>query len=395
MNRPPRRAPAGKLLVVCVVFLTPLVWCRSTVGEPDGGAAGRTLHIHIVMGAEGSSHIRTEEWRRKMKEVVFAGNEVHFFPQDGTRERVVKMIARSDIFYFTGHAGVPSKEPDVQVLQVYPKVPPTFLKAEHIRAGLLGKPGPRLVIINGCQTTTLNDGVPEEKRLSSGFGISKDTKGRAYLGWPKSIVGPVGDAQLGKILALWTTPREDGTYRTLREAKDDADNENLTIIGDETLKYRDLTKAPSPGRTWERGDYTLGDLPGSPTFSFEAGAVHCHYWKKEGTSHLTYSTPPKVVREGEEITLTVSYRQEGPRPPHIWGWWVYNDGVNDIALPSNGMVSTDPFGKGYPSSSSIRLKLGPEAEHEADRPPTQYISLIIKGGNGRQFRKRWTYHRVD
>jgi len=227
---------------------------------PAGAALGRQQKVYLIAGYGASNRIDNVDWYRKRLQ-NFSGQKV--FPLSGhqclNREQFLKAAAKADILFFSGHSGVPSARPDIQALKLKPTATNAdgLISAADLRAGLRGG-GPRLVIVNGCKTTDPADGIAEAKRIHSGFGISQGTRGRAYLGWPKLVVGFVADDQMGRFLTAWTKPNADGTYPSLADAKRTLGIQNLTIIGDSSLRY----PAPPPGGAGHAHDLVTGaDVP--------------------------------------------------------------------------------------------------------------------------------------
>ncbi len=213
-------------------------------GHGSVAGPGDQLKVYFVGGYEAANRVDDDAWYGKRK-TDFSGQNVVVFPNRNclTPERFLKLVQNADILYYSGHFGTPKDMPNNQVFLLKPadpdKRPSAFVTAGDIRTALQSKRGPRLVIVNGCHSSDMgNSAVPAGNLMPSGFGISKNTQGRAYLGWQKLAVGFVGDDQMGKFLDAWTTPDSEGNYPTLLESKAKAGITNLDIIGDQTLRYR-------------------------------------------------------------------------------------------------------------------------------------------------------------
>lgn len=163
------------------------------------------------------------------------------------RDRFFKLIKMCDIFYFAGHSGTSGKLNE-QILKVKPRAGEDesdgIITASQIRQALKGETGPRIVVLNGCVTTSPTDRAPEELRLSSAFGITPTTRGRAYLGWPVKASRD-SDDYLYEVLKIWR--KMEHGFPTLEQAKQIAVQSDaggfgkqiakLDIIGDKTLRF--------------------------------------------------------------------------------------------------------------------------------------------------------------
>lgn len=214
--------------------------CLGTVPAPPAFPQEAPLQARadfVMGGGEGGSRIKVAAWRDgRRRDLVHT--RCTFF-EALNKDRTLRAISRADIFFFSGHAGVPKSMPGKQVLQVENAADgsPVFLTAQEIRAGVKGE-GPRLVILNGCKTTYEGENIAPEDRLTTGFGIGPDTRRRALLGWSKLIPGFLADDQIGRFLGVWAKRNEDGFYPTVEEARRTAGIDNLNIVGDGNLRYR-------------------------------------------------------------------------------------------------------------------------------------------------------------
>ncbi len=224
------------------------------------------LRIKATEGQFAGSHLVNSTLRKQLKQ-FFSGQDIRFYthPTNADKNsgqedlpntmlnarRTLLAMQQSDVFWFSGHSGQVPGQP-VQVLQVADESRDAsgkaLLSALEVRDALRGRGGPRLVVINGCITTNLYDGISTENRLSTAFGINSQSKGRAYLGWDLEIVGKHADDYILTLLSLWTKPDQTNRYLTLAEARErtpEANNRKVTIIGDGSLRYPDLKSPPA------------------------------------------------------------------------------------------------------------------------------------------------------
>lgn len=269
-------------------------------------AAEDQRQVDLIAGFDAVSRIKDNLEFQQKRRHTFADQKVVFFENSLERDRMTRVLERADIFWFSGHSGVPKKLKNVQVLEVKPRtsseVP--YLLPDEIRQALKGRTGPRLVVLNGCITTDPNDGVPGPNRLSTAFGITDGTHGRAYLGWSKEIPGMLADDQVGRVLDIWTAPKPNGSYPTLEEARQKAGVQNLKIIGDSELRYKELyrlsvdPKTPGIPVLWE----VISDKSARLTLDFTGFASQLAELKKMGIS-----IEPKIVlhaqREGDGYVI--------------------------------------------------------------------------------------------
>ena len=214
--------------------------CLLTIVATATSAAAAPLRIKASTIA--NSQLPNPEFRNQLRQ-LFAGQDlaIYSYPTEALPDtmlnvpRTLAAIKQSDIFWYTGHSGISSAGPGKQVLMVRDKV---LLEASEVAAALGGKPGPKLILLNGCVTTNPDDGATGVDRFSNAFGVAPGTKKLAYLGWRLEIVGRNADNYVLQLLKNWINGK-----RTLGEARDltpKANNEHATIIGDESLRYVDL-----------------------------------------------------------------------------------------------------------------------------------------------------------
>jgi len=237
-----------------------LVLCVVTATVMQAASAAAQPKMIVLKGYQARTPMDNEDDTFRCKErlrTAFAGHDVQFFLMNvHGRRQVVSAIVNSDILYVNTHAVTPYKVDGVlmQALQVAPsadnpdKSPGNNVvaTAKYIRDELkvrLKGPGPRLVILNGCELTNTADGVAEPDRISGAMGIFDEprTVGRAYVGWDYPIAGGAQDPNFVAMLERWTKPAPDGKYPTLEQAINASDwgaIKRPVIVGDRGLRYR-------------------------------------------------------------------------------------------------------------------------------------------------------------
>lgn len=213
---------SGSTFVQAVQTDKPIVWKADFVAGEDAG----TL---ITENAAFKNRIRK----------ALAAETVSFFSSPLNAEQTLHSLTRADLFYFSGHT-IGNLDPPMQAIQVRgsDRGRPGKLTAVDIRKHLVAHAtGPRLVILVGCQTMNLNDGVPPAFRLNSAFGIQRESRGRAFLGYETPIVGAMADDTMSKLIEYWTQPNENGVWPTIEEAVKFVQSP-IKIVGDSNLRYR-------------------------------------------------------------------------------------------------------------------------------------------------------------
>jgi hypothetical protein len=241
-GRTQRRSRGVSLTVLLGAFALAI---SATSARPQGAAKPRPVAI-FIKGFDAASLIENTDFKRAIT-AAFTHHEVRFFGFGHDRERLMAAIPTADVLYFSGHSPPPVN--GMQTLLVRPSAsnpnPLTpkknsVLTSADVATALQGKTGPRLVIINGCETTKITDGVPADKRLNAGFGITDATRGRAFIGWDYPVVGNKKDATFRDMLAAWT--KFDGrNYRELGTVLNETDwtpTKPPVLIGDRKLWYR-------------------------------------------------------------------------------------------------------------------------------------------------------------
>jgi hypothetical protein len=226
-------------------------------------AEDKRLAVYCWQGHGTGSNLKNPKFEPKWRAVLEdAKNDItiEIFP---SAERILEQAAKSDILYTSTHSGVP-KGATEQGVQIGEKGDARYvLLASEIAAANVRRP--RLVIVNGCSTLPL---LPEEgavRNLATAFGINAATKGRAYIGFQDVHGGAKGDDYFRVFFYFWSGVG--GKDLTLAQAADKARDyineqvdklggdraqefllskaaatvrKDMVILGDATLRYRDL-----------------------------------------------------------------------------------------------------------------------------------------------------------
>lgn len=229
----------------------------------DAHAEDKRLSIYCWQGHGTGSNLKNPKFEPKWRAVLEdAKNDItiEIFP---TAERILERAAASDILYTSTHSGVP-KGATEQGVQVGEQGDPRYvLLASEIAAANARRP--RLVIVNGCSTLPLLPEAGAVRNLATAFGITAATKGRAYIGFKDVHGGAKGDDFFRVFFYFWSGVG--GKDLTIAEAADKARDyineqvdklggdraqefllskaaatlrKDLLILGDATLRYRDL-----------------------------------------------------------------------------------------------------------------------------------------------------------
>lgn len=136
-----------------------------------------------------------------------------------SKKKILDAIKDADIIYTNTHSGYPKKEPYRMILQTgelgsdngeLEALDISLLMNKHSKL-------PTLIVINGCNTLAEHPNGRVLK-IHEAFKIKADTKGRAYIGFDKSVPGLRGDEFFRVFFAHWTN-NTSGKYPTLEEAR--------------------------------------------------------------------------------------------------------------------------------------------------------------------------------
>jgi len=183
------------------------------------------------------------------------GREIDLRENNMTRNNLLKTYQHADIYYLAIHGGPIYKgmqsvavTPSADNKNISPKSK-SLAVANEIKKSLVGRTGPALVVLNGCSLTDPNDGAALENRFHTAFGIKDGMKGRAFVGWHRTIVGLAMDRGFADMFVNWTRIGPNGEYPTLKESIDKtrwSGGDSPTIIGDKSLRYSDIKPRPQP-----------------------------------------------------------------------------------------------------------------------------------------------------
>lgn len=250
---------ATAALVTAALFLSA---CSHSLADENH----RPLTVVVARGYDVITEIGnpSSKFDDKMRAAFSRDRKVEFMPKgDISRQKnsftlraMLDSYQYADIYYLSVHGAPPLNE--MQTLNVAPSDDNTnfspkgnsLVTAGNIRESLLGRRGPALVVINGCELNKFDDGIAFENRISSAFGILRGTPGRAFVGWPWEVFGQSQDPAFANMFTAWTRKGSDGTYPTILEVV----NANMwgnntkppVVLGDPMLRYSDLTPGPQP-----------------------------------------------------------------------------------------------------------------------------------------------------
>lgn len=245
---PHRQTQQRRRGVSLFALLGALALCHPATNAPAQDVAkGRRVAI-FIKGFDAASLIENASFKAAIT-AALPDHEVRFFGEGHDRERLMAAIGAADIFYYSGHTTVPVNGMQTLMVRPSPSNPNpltpkgnSVLTSEDVATALRGKGGPRLVIMNGCETTKLDDKVAANKRLNAGFGITANTKGRAFIGWNYSVVGSAKDANFRDVFTAWSSRKAGELYPVLGKVLNDADwtpTKPPVVIGDPEWRYRE------------------------------------------------------------------------------------------------------------------------------------------------------------
>ena len=233
-----------------------------------GPALAEKLTIYSWQGFGTGSNLHDPKFAPRWRVATTARKDTVIVDKKPTPDRMLEQFAKAHIIYGSTHSGIPKDSPSEQGLQIGEKGAKRYvLFAREIAPA---KSKAQLVIINGCSTFPLideSDGVV--RNVATAFGITKDTKDRAFIGFVGVHPGPKGDSFFRVFFYFWMgAGGKDLTIRkALEEAKkfitDQVANmggdvaqeyfistgaaniykpEDLIVLGNDQLRYRDLKR---------------------------------------------------------------------------------------------------------------------------------------------------------
>ncbi|MBL9015615.1 MAG: hypothetical protein JNL83_15640 [Myxococcales bacterium] len=231
-----------------------------------GPALAEKLTVYTWQGFGTGSNLHNPKFTPRWNAVIGGKKDATIVDKKPSPERMLEQFSKAHIIYGSTHSGIPKGSPAEQGLQIGDKGDARYvLFAREIAPA---KSKAQLVIINGCSTFPLIDESDGKVRnMATAFGISKSTKGRAFIGFVGVHPGPKGDSFFRVFFYFWMGAG--GKDLTIRQALDQAkqfiidqvakqggdkaqefflstgaaniyDAEDLVVLGDDQLRYRDL-----------------------------------------------------------------------------------------------------------------------------------------------------------
>ena len=186
-----------------------IVFALIVVVNSASVAQQKSLDIYMVRGMGAKSVLDHPTYRTVFTNSIFKDHDVNI-DLEKDKAYFLKNLFESDIIYCSLHSN-PQK---LVVANGDVVTPQDILDA---RGQNVAKP--KLVVITGCET------LRDEDKMSfpDAFGIVNGSKDkRAYIGFKTITVGFFCDRFFRAFFALWMAPKPDGSYRTLLEAKSEA-----------------------------------------------------------------------------------------------------------------------------------------------------------------------------
>lgn len=202
-RHPTRRNVMGASLSLAAAGL----WLPASVAPAFAqGGGGARLKAYLA-NAGSVSKLTDPDYQRVFKN-IFSGQDVTL-ELEPVKYRMIRMMLVSDIVYLSVHSNH-----DVLVAADGGKITPEELTEYRGKV----KHSPGLVVVAGCLTLNNDRSIPDA------LGIDGAASGVAYVGFSKKVIGFVVDQYFRVFFSMWLRPKPDGTYRTLSEARADADD---------------------------------------------------------------------------------------------------------------------------------------------------------------------------
>ena len=296
----------------------------------------------VFVGGYGAKYLFLKEGTDYENNIrnAFKDHSVKFY-RNPTRNELIEAILPADILYISAHGGV--YEDTWQCLQVAPSPDnnqinsknESLITSRDIKDALSGNKTPKLVIFNTCYSTDLSDGVVPDNRFKAAFGIDENTKGKAYVGWSKWVIGSLTDDIFKVILCKWAKKDNHGKYLSLAEAYFYNNKKcTATLIGDSTITIVDDPKQHILIGTWsltgERMDFYSSKIK-----------------KAKGTISFTKEGKFEVIYKVTDIVGNVENFKDN-------GGWV----IQDKRLNVNEIQGRTYHGDIDDNSTSLTLKAG-------------------------------------
>jgi hypothetical protein len=183
-----------------------------------GRAEEKKVTMFAWLGAEAAGRLGTSDFDAFFRRAAKV-DDMTIELRPG-KARILAEIFAVDIVYANTHSGYPKSAPPRMVLQTGPgTTEDDQLSAIEIAQAAKGAMRlPALVIIDGCNTLAPPPVGGRLLKIHEALQIKPDSKGRAYLGFAKAIVGVRGDEYFRIFFAKWTH----APYPTLTEARQQA-----------------------------------------------------------------------------------------------------------------------------------------------------------------------------
>ena len=165
------------------------------------------LGVYMTTGVGTIGILRDKDYQRVFKG-MFADQKLTLSPDDG-KATFLERFFDADIAYMNVHA-------NASVLIVGGSERVEII--DMIRAYKARKRAPALTIVTGCKTLKIETKV----NFPRAIGINDTPKKRAFIGFDQLVIGIASDRYFRVFLGHWMKAKQDGSYRTLDEARDDA-----------------------------------------------------------------------------------------------------------------------------------------------------------------------------
>lgn len=182
-------------------------WLPNSVAPAFAQTGGGARLKAYLANAGSVSKLTDPDYQRVFKN-IFSGQDVTL-ELEPVKYRMIRMMLVSDIVYLSVHSNH-----DVLVAADGGKITPEELTEYRGKV----KHSPGLVVVAGCLTLNNDSSIPNS------LGIDGAASGVAYVGFSKKVIGFVVDQYFRVFFSMWLRPKPDGTYRTLAEARADADD---------------------------------------------------------------------------------------------------------------------------------------------------------------------------
>lgn len=179
----------------------------ATLGASGAAERPSGKKVFMASGHDAVSELKAEAFRNVFKS-IFSDQALTISTETSGSEFLNGFVS-SDIVYVNVHSN-----PGVMVAGNGDRLTvPDFANAYQAQGN-----GPALAIVTGCKTID----VTRAESFPDAIGIGGGSTKRAFIGFKTVVFGAVSDRYFRVFLAHWMKPKDDGSYRTLVEARDDA-----------------------------------------------------------------------------------------------------------------------------------------------------------------------------